>query len=207
MFSIRAMIVGALAIAVLISFSIHTVGVKVDALLSGSFRTPPTESSSTDPSVPAYTGVLLSDRTIARIAWQYFRNNTQASTGLVNAVKGYPSATLWDTASYLIALICAERLELIGHKEFHSRASKTLHSLTTVKLYNNQMPNKVYHTKSLAMVNYANLPTPGGIGWSAIDVSRLMVPLKVFVTSYPKLAVQTQRLFERFDVRALIIMV
>ncbi len=142
---LRSVIIGGLAIAVLISYSIYSVGKKVDTLLSG----PDMRSVlrrvnvSVDPARPAYTGELLSDRRIAKIAWQYFKQNTQESTGLVNAAKNYPSTTIWDTASHLIALICAERLQLIGRDEFTSRTGKVLTSLERMKLFNNQLPNKV----------------------------------------------------------------
>jgi hypothetical protein len=202
---LRSVIIGGLTISVLISYSIFSVGKKVDTLLSAQDLRGVINQANAgiDPTMPVYTGEMLSDRRIAKIAWQYFKHNTQKSTGLVNAAKNYPSTTIWDTASHLIALICAERLQLIGRDEFASRAGKVLHSLEKMKLYNNQLPNKVYHTKTLAMVNYANLPTPKGVGWSAIDMARLMVPLTIFNRSYPALAPASRRVLQRYDIAAL----
>ena len=42
---------------------------------------------------------------VAVNAWQYFVHNLQPTTGLVNAVNNYPSTTMWDSASYLAALV------------------------------------------------------------------------------------------------------
>jgi len=49
---------------------------------------------------------------MAKVAWTYFQNNTDDNTGLVNSVDGYTASTLWDTASYLLALISARDLDL-----------------------------------------------------------------------------------------------
>ncbi len=54
------------------------------------------------------------------------------------------------------------------------------------------------------MVNYANLPIPKGIGWSAIDMARLMVPLTIFIRSYPAMAPASRRILQRYDLAALV---
>src|SRR4051812_31087640 len=54
--------------------------------------------------------------TMARTAWKYFENNTQA-TGLANAVDRYPSTTMWDTASYVGAIVAARELGLISPQD------------------------------------------------------------------------------------------
>jgi hypothetical protein len=57
----------------------------------------------------------------AKTAWQYFVNNTQENTGLVNSVNGYTATTMWDTASYMMAAISAQRLGIISNTEFDMR--------------------------------------------------------------------------------------
>ena len=52
------------------------------------------------------------EREMAQTAWTYFRNNTIEETGLVNSVDGYTAATLWDTSSYMLALVSAKDLGL-----------------------------------------------------------------------------------------------
>ena len=49
--------------------------------------------------------------------WQ-FENNYQPETGLVNAVDTYPSTTMWDTASYMGALMAAYELRIIDKQVF-----------------------------------------------------------------------------------------
>lgn len=122
----------------------------------------------------------------ANTAWLYFENNYQENTGLVNSVDGYPSTTMWDTASYLMGLISAEKLNVITDDVFTIRMEKVLHTLARLPLVNNRLPNKAYNTITLEMVDYANKPTPNGIGWSAIDIGRILVPLNILVWQYPQ---------------------
>lgn len=122
----------------------------------------------------------------ANTAWLYFENNYQENTGLVNSVDGYPSTTMWDTASYLMGLISAEKLNVITDDVFTIRMEKVLHTLARLPLVNNRLPNKAYNTITLEMVDYSNKPTPNGIGWSAIDVGRILVPLNILVWQYPQ---------------------
>jgi len=103
--------------------------------------------------------------------------NLQAETGLVNSVQNFPSTTIWDQASYLLALISAERIGLIDQATFDSRMGKAMQTLAVLPLFDGQLPNKVYDTRTLAMTNYANTPVARGIGWSALDVARVTVPL------------------------------
>lgn len=125
------------------------------------------------------------DEQVGRIAWQYFVNNTQENTGLANAVDGFPSATLWDQASYLLGMIAAYRLGIVEQAEFDQRLTKALISLNTLPLFQGSLPNKVYDTTSMVMTDYTNTPTGGGIGWSALDIARLLVPLEIIGNQYP----------------------
>ncbi|GAA4904064.1 DUF3131 domain-containing protein [Ferrimonas pelagia] len=138
------------------------------------------------------------ERQWALTAWQYFENNTQPS-GLVNSVNDYPSTTLWDTSSYLMALIAASKLDIINETEFNQRMSAALASLAQLPLFDEQLPNKAYDTRSLAMVNYDNTPNERGIGWSAIDIGRLLVPFNILVWEYPTYTHQVNRVLSRWD--------
>jgi hypothetical protein len=122
----------------------------------------------------------------ARTAWRYFERNVRPDTGLVDSVDQYPAATLWDTGSYLMALIAAERLGLIPVAEFDSRVTRALDSLSKLPLYDGEAPNKSYNTVALAMVDYDNRPSARGIGWSAIDVGRFLVPCNILAWRYPQ---------------------
>ncbi len=60
----------------------------------------------------------------AKIAWKYYENNYNSSTGLVNISEGYQSTTMWGIGDYLMALTSAYELEIINRKTFDHRASQ-----------------------------------------------------------------------------------
>jgi hypothetical protein len=120
---------------------------------------------------------------LAKVAWKYFENNTQP-TGLANAVEGYPSTTLWDTASYMGGLMAAYELGLIDKAEFNQRTAKLLGALNRMELFQKELPNKGYNTQTLEKVDYAN--QPGDIGYSAVDIGRMLIWLKIFKERYPQ---------------------
>lgn len=128
----------------------------------------------------------LSERelAIAKNAWQYFISNYQPTTGLVNAVNKYPSTTMWDSASYMAAMTAARELGIIDKAEFDRRMIKLLATLNTLVLFRNEMPNKVYNTITGQKVNYQN--KPGEIGFSALDIGRMLIWLRVIKERYPE---------------------
>ncbi|MEZ5535962.1 MAG: DUF3131 domain-containing protein [Thiolinea sp.] len=153
---------------------------------------------------PVSRQLTAEERAWANIAWTYFKNNTIPETGLVNSVDNYESSTLWDTASYLMAVISAHRLQLISDIEFDSRIILALKALKEIPLFNNQLPNKVYHTRNLTMVDYKNQPTEKGIGWSAIDIGRIMVPFNVLVWHYPHHSDAVGKVLKRWDIESML---
>lgn len=120
---------------------------------------------------------------MARTAWKYFENNTQPS-GLANAVDNYPSTTMWDTASYLGAIVSARELKLITPQQADERLAKAFAALNSLSMFRDELPNKVYHTRTLEKVDYAN--RPGEIGYSALDLGRLLVWLRIVKERYPR---------------------
>lgn len=149
---------------------------------------------------PRKRELTVQEKEWAKIAWQYFANNTQTATGMVNSVSGYPAATLWDTASYMMAAISAERLRIIDRSEFDQRMSTLLASLAKLPLFDNKLPNKSYNTRSLAMVSYTNQDSIRGIGWSAIDICRILVPLRILQQRYPSHAAAVMQVLARWQI-------
>jgi len=123
------------------------------------------------------------ERAMAETAWRYFERNYQPATGMVNAVDGYPSATMWDTASYLGALVAAHELGLIDAGELDRRLSSLLATLQQLPLFRGEMPNKAYDTRTAAEVDYQN--RPGEIGYSALDLGRLLIALRLVAQRHP----------------------
>ncbi len=140
----------------------------------------------------------------ARIAWAYFEKNLQPATGLVNSANGYPSTTIWDQASYLLALISAERIGVISLAKFDERLGKVLDTLAKLPLFDGKLPNKVYNTQTLEMTNYANNPAPKGIGWSALDVARISVPLNIILFDYPSHTGRVTEIFSTWNFRSMV---
>lgn len=140
----------------------------------------------------------------ANTAWTYFENNYQENTGLVNSVDGYPSTTMWDTASYLMGLLAAEKLNIISQSTFELRMEKALHTLARLPLIDGKLPNKAYNTQTVQMVDYQNRPVENGIGWSAIDIGRILVPLNIMVWQYPKFNTHVNAVLNHWDVGVMI---
>jgi hypothetical protein len=161
------------------------------AALAGAL--PTWTSAQTGPCVPGEVAAARYERrhgaltpremAMARTAWKYFENNTQ-STGLANAVDNYPSTTLWDTASYLGAVVAARELGLISPQAGDERLARAIDALNKLSFFRDELPNKVYHTRTLEKVDYAN--KPGEIGFSALDLGRLLVWLKIVKERYPQ---------------------
>jgi len=141
----------------------------------------------------------------AKTAWKYFQNNTIPETGLVNSVDKYNASTLWDTSSYLMAVIGAQRLGIIDQTEFDARIFKALDSLTKMPLFEGKLPNKSYNTISLQMVDYNNQPSEKGIGWSAIDIGRVLVPFNVLTWHYPQHTASVKRVLETWDTAPMLV--
>lgn len=140
----------------------------------------------------------------ANTAWVYFENNYQENTGLVNSVDGYPSTTMWDTASYLMGLLAAEKLKVISQTEFSLRMEKALVTLARLPLVDGRLPNKAYNTRTLQMVDYNNKVVDNGIGWSAIDIGRILVPFNILVWQYPEYNQHVNNVLNHWDISAMI---
>lgn len=122
----------------------------------------------------------------AQSAWNYFVDNVQESSGLSNSAGGYPSGTLWDLGNYLAAMNAARWMGLIEQSEFDSRLNKFLTSLGQLRLFEDTLPNKVYNSATGDMVDYGNNVLERGIGWSALDIGRLLAAFHILRTCHPQ---------------------
>ncbi len=140
----------------------------------------------------------------AQIAWQYFVNNTNEVTGLVNSTDNYPSTTMWETGSYFVAVMSANRLGLIDEAEATSRIELVLETLIDMRLFDDALPNKAYNVRTGELVNYANQPIERGLGWSALDIARMVAALGHVNANYPQLAPKTAQVIERWDLERMV---
>ncbi|MEJ6710379.1 MAG: DUF3131 domain-containing protein [Amylibacter sp.] len=139
----------------------------------------------------------------ARTAWSYFVANEHPKTGLVAAVNNFNYTTLWDEGGYFLAIVAAFRLGILSEKEAKARASKALSSLAVIPLFQGKLPNKVYNTGTLKMTDYANKETPNSVGWSALDIMRLLSGMLVVTQQFPDLKPKAQKVINRWDMNLL----
>lgn len=144
-------------------------------------------------------GPPANDLEAARTAWRYFVRNTDPVTGLVRSVDGYPNASAWDLGSSLIAVVAARELGVISGEELDARAGTVLATLATLPLYAGALPNKAYDTGSARMTDYRNAPSPGGIGYSALDVGRLVSALVLLGELHPVHRAAVETVLARWD--------
>jgi hypothetical protein len=154
---------------------------------------------------PPRHGALSGEETRwAQAAWRYFQRNSREGAGLANAADGRPVTTLWDTGSYLIAMISAYRLGVIERPEFDQRLGRALNALARIPLFQGELPNRFYLTETLGMADAEGLPSDRGVGWSAVDIARVLVPLNVIVWNYPGHAAAAMAVVRRWRLDRLV---
>ena len=140
----------------------------------------------------------------AKIAWRYFENNTHPETGLVNSADKYPSTTMWETGSYFIAVISADLLGLIDKAEAEARIGLALTTLSKLRLFDDMLPNKAYNVQTAALVDYSNKPDERGLGWSALDVARMVGSFGQVQNRYPNLSPKIAQVLDKWDLSQMV---
>ena len=131
-------------------------------------------------------------RDIARLSWSYLDRYYQPATGFVNATPDWFNTTLWDLGGQLLAFQAAKELGLLDKTEYEKRTRKTLSTLEGVKLTDGIAYNRIYSTKDGA-------PNAAGAGWSATDLGRFLLALKILAVREPQFAAQAERIARRND--------
>ncbi|HZZ85152.1 MAG TPA: DUF3131 domain-containing protein [Anaeromyxobacteraceae bacterium] len=135
---------------------------------------------------------------VARVAWTYFERNYRPETGMVDSVEGYPSTSVWDLGSSILATVAARRLGVLSEPDFDRRVRALLGTLSRLPLFEGELPNKAYDTTTGGMTDYANRPSPGGIGVSALDLGRLAAALRALACAEPALRPEVERVLARW---------
>ena len=133
----------------------------------------------------------------ARTAWRYIENNTDYDTGLVGGMDRVPVFTVWNAADALAAVVAAHELGVIEAREFDLRLSRLLGHLGTMELSGGQLPNKAYHAGSGRMVGFDG--NNADTGWSAIDIGRLMLWLRIVAQRHPRFAEYADKVVLRWS--------
>jgi hypothetical protein len=135
----------------------------------------------------------------ARVAWRYFEWNTHPTTGLVSSVQGWPSTSAWDLGSSVIAIVAAGELGLLPRADLDARLAAVLGTLERMDLFAGELPNKAYDASTARMTDYANVPAPGGIGFSAVDLGRLVSALVLAGDLHPEARDRVERVLARWN--------
>ena len=133
----------------------------------------------------------------AQVAWKYFQTNTNPGTGLVNGVQGQHRTTMWETGDYLSALLAARRMKLIDEREFQDRFTRLLLTLNTMQLAGDLVPNRYYSTENAHVLSWEGKEEPDG--WSAMDLGRLMLWLRIARTQKPEFAEYIDKIIMRWN--------
>jgi Protein of unknown function (DUF3131) len=152
---------------------------------------------------PKVTNLSPGEIEVARQAWSYFQRNWNDTTGLVNSTDNFQSVTMWDQAAAIAALVSARELNLVSKLEFETKMEQMLKTLASLPLYKGELPNKVYNSKTLLPVNYGKLDERQEVGWSAIDLGRMAIWLKIVGAKYPKFQTQTEKVWKSWKVERL----
>jgi hypothetical protein len=140
----------------------------------------------------------------AQGAWQFIETQYQPQTGLINSVRDYPYATIWDIASGLAALFCANRLGLLEDEAYHERMSAALHTLGRLPLIEGVAFNRNYHTATARAAGRNDREVAAGHGWSATDLGRLLVWLRIIADNEPAHAAAARDVAERLDFASIV---
>lgn len=136
------------------------------------------------------------ERQWATIAWRYIENNTQPVTGLVNGSDLYPLASVGQVGDSIIAILAARQMGLIEKAEYDRRLTTLLATLQALPLSDGVL-NRYYRTKDAVMVDAA--AKPAATGWSAQDIGRLLIALRLVRNLSPDYAYYVDKTVLRWN--------
>lgn len=165
---------------------------------SGSLASTPRGASFEPPSVTDQQQAAYMKKA-ARTAWNYVRRNYSATTGLVRALDNYEYVTIWDIASALASYHSARGLGLISPADYRRRMDQALTTLEQLPLYENVAYNKTYSARSGRMVDRNQRPSETGYGWSATDMGRFLIWLKIIAQNDADARPRVQRIVDRLE--------
>lgn len=140
----------------------------------------------------------------ARTAWNYVKRNTSEATGLARALDTWDYVTIWDVASNLAAIHSAAALQIIDDAEYRARMDKALATIERMPLYQGTSYNRQYNSRTGDMVDRNQKVSQTGFGWSAIDMGRFLVVLKLIEQNDATAAPAVQRIVARLQLPKLV---
>ena len=165
---------------------------------------PDTPPVAPQPQPPVDPPTVAYDTAAARTAWAFVEQNTTAATGLANAIYPFQYVTAWDIASLIGATWSAHTLGIIGDSLYDARIRTVLGTLREAPLFDGAAFNKSYDSRTGLMVGRDRAASPTGYGWSATDVGRLLVWLRILAVDQPQYAPLASAIVDRIDYSRLI---
>lgn len=135
----------------------------------------------------------------AAAAWRQFSGLWQPRTGLAAATRDYQKLTPWDLGSVMGATYSAHRLGLIDDAQYETMLSTTLRTLNRMPLYRGAVFHKMYLANTAQMVGRNGKASSVGYGWSATDLGRLLIWLRIVAETEPRFRADAQRIARRIN--------
>jgi len=112
--------------------------------------------------------------------------------------------TMWEVGTQLMAILAAEDLALVSRRGASERLRRALASLARIPLdEEGGLPSKAYDTRTLALVTYDGHPSARGLGWSALDVARVLGALSAATWKHPEHAAAARAAVSRWHLAEL----
>ena len=135
----------------------------------------------------------------ARAAWAFIDRHSSAETGLVAAQPTWAYPTVWDIASTLGAYYSAHQLGYIERAEYVRRSRAVLETMSRARMYHGIGYGRNYDYRTGDLMGHDQEPSENGTGFSAIDLGRLLVWLKIVAVDAPELADLASTVANRID--------
>ncbi len=136
------------------------------------------------PSLCSKGNLSAVEQRYARAAWQYFRVNTDPTTGLVSSRERFGATTIWGIGDSIAAINIAHTLGLIDNVEFDQRIRHLLGTLQVLPLVEG-LPHIAYSTINGAPVDLGGNPQLPE-EWDASGILRVMVALAELDQCHPE---------------------
>ena len=149
--------------------------------------------------VPAGASVDATYERAARAAWAFIDRHSSTETGLVSAQPTWAFPTVWDIGSTLGAYHSAHTLGYIDRAEYVSRTRALLETMSSARMYNGIAYGRNYDFRTGELIGHDQQPSENGTGFSAIDLGRLLVWLKIIAVDVPELAELASTVANRLD--------
>lgn len=139
----------------------------------------------------------------ARTAWAFVQRETSPA-GFIGATETYPYMTVWDMASSFAAAQSALDLDIIDQPHYRAFIDRALTTIEGMPLYDGAAFNKLYASRSGAMVDRSLKASTQGYGWSVLDHGRMLVWLRIIAARDSSFAARTQAIVSRLNMGRLV---